>query len=241
MDYIEREAAIDCVLSQYCASSDETEEALGDAIEEIKKRPAADVIEIPQTGIGDLSDGYHTFNDLYKQRLVLFASIVKQNKDLAWKSFRHEDGELCFGGGWFIVGIDTPEGSYTYHYEVKDWDLFDCQELPTSKHWDGHTDKDVSRLLSLTDEVERKEGEWCTDCKEYDQEKHCCPRFNKVIRTTLQEGIDSVVENILEIIDNATCITPSDDYRQGFEACKDVMSTIIREQDSYRKNLLDKS
>lgn len=24
--------------------------------------------------------------------------------------------------------------------------------------------------------------EWCTDCKEYDTEKKCCPRFNKVIR-----------------------------------------------------------
>lgn len=29
--------------------------------------------------------------------------------------------------------------------------------------------------------------EWCTDCKEYDNERHCCPRFNQVIRTTLQE------------------------------------------------------
>lgn len=29
--------------------------------------------------------------------------------------------------------------------------------------------------------------EWCTECKEYDKERHCCPRFNHVIRTTLQE------------------------------------------------------
>ena len=29
--------------------------------------------------------------------------------------------------------------------------------------------------------------EWCTDCKEYDHEKHCCPRFNRVIRDTLNE------------------------------------------------------
>ncbi len=36
---------------------------------------------------------------------------VKQNKNKAWKSLRHEDGELCFGGEWFIFGIDTPEGS----------------------------------------------------------------------------------------------------------------------------------
>lgn len=29
--------------------------------------------------------------------------------------------------------------------------------------------------------------EWCEDCKEYDHDKHCCPRFNKVIRQTVAE------------------------------------------------------
>ena len=29
--------------------------------------------------------------------------------------------------------------------------------------------------------------EWCTDCKEYDHEKHCCPRWNRVIRETLAD------------------------------------------------------
>ena len=102
--------------------------------------------------IGDLSDGYHTFNQLYYQRMILFAVLVKQNRDKAWKSLRHEDGELCFGGGWFIVGIDTPDGSYTYHYENKYFDLFDCEILDHGKHWDGHTEKDVTRLLSLEQE-----------------------------------------------------------------------------------------
>lgn len=99
--------------------------------------------------IGDFSDGYHTFNDLYTQRAVLFATIVNQNLDKAWKSRKHEDGKPCFGGGWFIVGIDTPIGSYTYHYEEKYWDVYKCVELPVAKHWDGHTDKDVWRLLTL--------------------------------------------------------------------------------------------
>ena len=99
--------------------------------------------------IDDLSDGFHTFRQLYYQRMMLFATIVKQNKDKAWKSLRHEDGELCFGGGWFVVGIDTPEGSYTYHYEDNYFSLFDCIELERGKHWDGHTEKDVTRLLSL--------------------------------------------------------------------------------------------
>ena len=99
--------------------------------------------------IDDLSDGFHTFRQLYYQRMMLFAVIVRQNKDKAWKSLRHEDGELCFGGGWFIVGVDTPEGSYTYHYEDNYFSLFDCEELAYGKHWDGHTEKDVTRLLSL--------------------------------------------------------------------------------------------
>ena len=99
--------------------------------------------------IGDFSDGYHTFNDLYHQRAVLFAALVKAHKDKAWKSWKHEDDKECFGGGWFIVGIDTPQGSYTYHYEEKYWGLFDCVVLDRAKHWDGHTDKDVMRLMSL--------------------------------------------------------------------------------------------
>ena len=102
--------------------------------------------------IGDLSDGYHTFRQLYYQRMMLFAALVKQNRDKAWKSLRHEDGELCFGGGWFIVGIDTPKGSYTYHYEDIYFSLFDCEELERGKTWDGHTEKDVTRLLSLEHE-----------------------------------------------------------------------------------------
>ena len=109
--------------------------------------------------IDDVSDGFHTFRQLYYQRMMLFATIVKQNKDKAWKSLRHEDGELCFGGGWFIVGIDTPEGSYTYHYENKYFDLFDCEILDYGKHWDGHTEKDVTRLLSLPDVPDINDGD----------------------------------------------------------------------------------
>lgn len=115
---------------------------------EIKRRGAiCEAAHVDE--IDDVSDGFHTFRQLYYQRMMLFAVIVKQNKDKAWKSLRHEDGELCFGGGWFIVGIDTPEGSYTHHYEGKYYSLFDCKELERGKHWDGHTEKDVTRLLSL--------------------------------------------------------------------------------------------
>lgn len=29
--------------------------------------------------------------------------------------------------------------------------------------------------------------EWCTGCKEYDQKRHNCPRWNKVIKQTLKD------------------------------------------------------
>ena len=108
------------------------------------KEDAADIEKI--------SDGYHTFADLYEQRLILSAALAKNNPH-AWKSKRHEDGSVPFGGGWFIMGFDTDEGCYTYHYELKDWDLFQCKELDKGKPWDGHTSKDVRRLLSIPADV----------------------------------------------------------------------------------------
>lgn len=106
--------------------------------------------EIPAADVEKMSDGYHTFADLYEQRLILSAALAKNNPN-AWKSKRHEDGSVPFCGGWFIMGFDTDEGCYTYHYELKDWDLFQCKELDKGKPWDGHTSKDVRRLLSIPD------------------------------------------------------------------------------------------
>lgn len=100
---------------------------------------------------GDLSDGNHTFNDLYHQRCILFATLVNIFPEISWKTRRHDDGELCFGGKNFLVCIDTPAGPYSYHYPLEDWDRFNCQEIEKAKPFDGHTDKDVERLLSLVD------------------------------------------------------------------------------------------
>ena len=131
------------------------QEAFDMAIEALSAEAEADA------DMGEVSDGYHTFNQLYHQRAVLFATIVKQNKEKAWKSWKHGDGKFCFDSNkeWFIVGVDTPEGSYTYHYEKKYWDMFDCVELEHGKFWDGHTEEDVTRLLSLPS-AEPKTGKW---------------------------------------------------------------------------------
>lgn len=112
---------------------------------------------------GEISDGYHTFNQLYHDRLILFAAMVNTFKDLSWKSHHHSDGSEPFGGGWFIVGINTPEGQYTYHYENKDWDLFDCKEIPEAPEFDGHTADDVERVLSLSTDPENELYNWAKE------------------------------------------------------------------------------
>lgn len=96
---------------------------------------AEQIANAPTIDVEKISDGYHTFADLYEQRLILSAALAKNNPH-AWKSKRHEDGSDPFGGGWFIMGFDTDEGCYTYHYELKDWDLFQCKELDKGRPWD---------------------------------------------------------------------------------------------------------
>ncbi|HFZ6679559.1 TPA: hypothetical protein ACJS0G_001609 [Streptococcus agalactiae] len=99
---------------------------------------------------GDVSDGYHTFNELYYHRMVLFLVILKSNKNLSWKSKKHYDGTMY--DDYFIVGINTPKGQFTYHYHSDYWGMFDgIQEIPNAPKWDGHKPDDVTRLLSLFD------------------------------------------------------------------------------------------
>lgn len=96
----------------------------------------------------DFSDGYHTFNELYHHRTVLFAVVVSCYKDVAWKSKIHNDGTMY--DGMFIVGIGTPNGQATYHCDNSYWDMFKCKELDKAPEWDGHTpDQAIKRIEGL--------------------------------------------------------------------------------------------
>ena len=94
-----------------------------------------------------ISDGYHTFEELYYHRMILFSLLCKAHKDKAWKSKQHHDGTMFDGD--FIVGICTPEGQYTYHYDLGYWDEFDVKELDCAPEYDGHKPSDIDRLKSL--------------------------------------------------------------------------------------------
>jgi hypothetical protein len=98
--------------------------------------------------ISQISDGYHTFEELYFHRMILFSLICKQYSGLSWKSKLHDDGTMF--DDYFVVGLYTPQGQYSYHYKMQYWDYFkDIKELPYAPTWDGHMPQDIDRLLSL--------------------------------------------------------------------------------------------
>lgn len=105
--------------------------------------------------MGEVSDGYHTFNDLYEFRklynALLFNEWAKSNEIEVYKSKRHFGNEECFGGGWFIVVAILPTGQISNHYKLEDWDLFKIPEYEKSKYeFDGHTPQDVmERMIEL--------------------------------------------------------------------------------------------
>ena len=97
---------------------------------------------------GKTSDGYHTFDELYHHRAVLFSVVVRDHAELAWKSKLHHDGTMY--DGMFIVGIETPQGQATYHYDIDPyWDMFDCQEFERAPEWDGHTPSEAIERISI--------------------------------------------------------------------------------------------
>jgi len=105
-------------------------------------------VDMPHTvKIGELSDGYHTIDELYAHRMHLFAVICRQNQAHAWKSKLHHDGTMF--DDYFIVGVETPMGQLTYHYPMLHWGMFQVRELDKAPEWDGHTSDDVVRLHSL--------------------------------------------------------------------------------------------
>lgn len=106
----------------------------------------------PQSASGSTSDGYHTFNELYEYRMLYNAHAAH-----GWltagipvvKSWRHADGEECFGGGWFVVVADLPAGQVSNHYKAKHWGLFKVPEVDLPPEWDGHTPEDAARRLRI--------------------------------------------------------------------------------------------
>lgn len=110
--------------------------------------------EEPIKDKGNISDGYHTFNELYEYRLLynasMFNELAKQGLYDVHKSKKHSDGTIPFGDeNWFIVQAELPTGQISNHYEMKDWDLFQVPVKEKANLYDGHTPQDVAKRLRM--------------------------------------------------------------------------------------------
>lgn len=123
---------------------------------------------------GEASDGHHTHRELYDYRMLYNAHAAA-----GWvsagipvvKSWAHADGELCFGGGWFVVVATLPTGQVGNHYRAVHWDLFaGVPEVDMAPAWDGHTpsmgaDRLRAALAAAPSETETGRVVRCTDPK----------------------------------------------------------------------------
>lgn len=110
----------------------------------------------------EVSDGYHTFGELYYYRMLYNAAFFNLlPKWCVHKSKRHHTGEECFGGGWFIVMANLPTGQISNHYELKDWDLFQVPEKEIADEWDGHTPQEAAERIHKYLQQEQQEPFSC--------------------------------------------------------------------------------
>jgi hypothetical protein len=150
MENNKQQTAIDWLVEQFKKRG-----YIKDLVPHLLLEQAKQMEEEQQKVTENTSDGYHTFKELYEFRKLynaaLFNEWAKQKKFSVHKSWRHADGELCFGGGWFIVVAITMDGQISNHYEAKDWDLF---KIPAHDkalfEFDGHTSSDVIERLKNT-------------------------------------------------------------------------------------------
>lgn len=103
-----------------------------------------------------ISDGYHTFEELYEHRCRLFISLVNvlycavvtdDFKGLIFKARKHNDGSSY--DDWFLCCIQYENGEQiSYHLPDKYWDNVACNGYDIAPViFDGHTSNDVLKRL----------------------------------------------------------------------------------------------
>lgn len=112
-------------------------------------------LEIRGMETNKVSDGYHTFGELYEHRItnyITLARIIARNTHLqhrypVWRSRLHSD--MSSFEGWFLLGICKEKGQQiTYHLPMSKWeDCFFAEDLEKAPEFDGHTAEIVLQRL----------------------------------------------------------------------------------------------
>lgn len=103
------------------------------------------MIQIPLNteDTGKVSDGYHTFAELYDHRCLLFIRLAIHGQ---WEAY-WKDG--C--PGWPVLFLETPAGQISYHFPEKFLPIVQANIPKDDDHkWDGHTSADVLKRLEMS-------------------------------------------------------------------------------------------
>ncbi len=110
--------------------------------------------EIKVNSLQHVHDGWHTIDELYEHRCLLFLNL-----SLAY----HLNGNTIYYKldnntiGWFIVYIESPHGQISYHIPMKFVGIVKTFAVHDPDHiWDKHTSIDVLARLEklLHDSIE---------------------------------------------------------------------------------------
>lgn len=110
-------------------------------------------INVMVKNLSAVSDGYHSMQELYDHRYLLFLvllAVIPINEKEPWKSKFHNDGTMfedSFIAGMMLTSSDDIDTPITYHLPMKYWDLCNAPELEKAPPWDGHTSADVLKRL----------------------------------------------------------------------------------------------
>lgn len=107
-------------------------------------------IEVEDTN--KISDGYHTFGELYAHRIELWIALCRVLEEVnpgSWRSQVHSDGSVM--AGWFVLGYRTAKGmQITYHLPMDRWSQCTfAQSRDRAPKWDGHSAADVLGRIRL--------------------------------------------------------------------------------------------
>ena len=101
-----------------------------------------------------ISDGYHTFDELYEHRITLYIALCRWvhnalgKRSGVWRSHTHSDGSKY--DGWFLLGINEKAGEQiTYHIPNIRWSETDfaITRDNNAPEFDGHTSADVLQRI----------------------------------------------------------------------------------------------
>lgn len=104
-----------------------------------------------------ISDGWHTFEELYNVRHALFIIVALYFKESAFKTLKNNDGTVY--NDYFLLYVNTVEGQVSFHLPQKYWEY--CSFATTTDKndtYDGHTTIDVYlRLLKIAERLGKGE------------------------------------------------------------------------------------